>query len=143
MCDILAIDKPGHLDLVGPYKQIPTDDKDTTYICDNHHKDTNEGLHYFKFATKKEGKLILGGEKLLNNMIRFTRINFGTKIDAYISSSLNVDLLQDQDIFILDLYVEDLNSRDIALVDIEKGPNKNSKEESVQLGGNKCLDCPC
>ena len=57
-CVSLSLDKPEHLDLVGKYKQIPTDEIDTVDVCEKSHKDINEGLHYFKLVPKKDGKYV-------------------------------------------------------------------------------------
>ena len=59
-------------------------------FCENYHKDINEGIHSFQIVLKKDGKLILKGDTLLENMIRFTHRHVVTNSHAYIAYSLNV-----------------------------------------------------
>ena len=42
----LFLNKYEHLELVDKYKQRPTDEIDTDYVCYNYHKYINKGLHY-------------------------------------------------------------------------------------------------
>ena len=53
-------------------------------------------------------------------MIRFTHRHVGTNSDAYISSSLNIEVSQDQQQFFLSPHVEDLNTRYLALANVGK-----------------------
>ena len=46
-CVKISFDKPGRLDLVGQYKQIPIDDIYTDDVYDNYHKNINAGIQSF------------------------------------------------------------------------------------------------
>ena len=48
VCVKLSLDKPEHIELFVPYKQIPTDNIGTDDVFDNNNKDINEGIHYFQ-----------------------------------------------------------------------------------------------
>ena len=56
VCVNLVLDKYLHLELDGPYKQRPTYDRNNSGVCDNPHKDINEGLQSFQLVLKKYGK---------------------------------------------------------------------------------------
>ena len=73
---------------------------------------------------KKDGELIFKGELLLEHMIRFAQRNIGTNSDAYLSSSINADVSQDQQRFVLYPRVEEMNARDIVLAAVGKGAKK-------------------
>ena len=78
----------------------------------------------FSACAEKYGKLLFKGEKLLKNIIRFIHRNVGKNIGAYIYSSINVDMQQCKQIFVLNTRVEEMNARDIAMATVRKGPNK-------------------
>ena len=74
------------------------------------------------------------GAQLLEHMIRFTHITVGTNRDTYISSSLNVEVSQDQQQYLLYPCVEYLNYRYIELAAVGKGAKKkisNRKLDSL------------
>ena len=68
-------------------------------------------------------------------MIRFTNINVVTNSDAYIYSYLNVDMSKDQQRFVLNLRVEDLNTSYIALATVGKGSNKKTAKRKLEILG--------
>ena len=90
VCVNLVLEKPKHLYLVFQYKQIQIYEIYNAGVCDNNHKEINEGFHSFHIVPKKGGTLIMKGEYLLDHMIRFTHIIVGKNIDASFSYSIKV-----------------------------------------------------
>ena len=80
---------------------------------------------------KKDGELILKLEKLLENIIRFNQRHDGTNIDAYISYSINIEVKQYQQLFVLNTHVWYLNARYIALVAVGKGAKKKTTKRNI------------
>ena len=56
VCVKIALVKLEHIELVGQYKHIPTDDIDTTDVYDTNHKDITECLHSFHLVPPNYGK---------------------------------------------------------------------------------------
>ena len=72
---------------------------------------------------------------MLEHVIRFTHRHVGTNSYAYIPSSLDVDVSQDQQWFVLNPRAKELNAKDLALDAVGKGNKKKiAKRELAILG---------
>ena len=52
VCVNLSLVKPEHLELVRTSEQTQTDETDNVNVCENSHKNINEGLHHFHLVPK-------------------------------------------------------------------------------------------
>ena len=72
---------------------------------------------------------------MLQHSFRFTHRNVGTNRDAYIPPSLNFEVSEDKQRFVLNPCVEDPNTRVLALAAVGKGArNKITKRKLDSLG---------
>ena len=64
-------------------------------------------------------------------MIRFTHINVVTNSDAYIYSSINIEVPQDQKRFFFNPRVEDMSYRVLELAAVGKGSKKKTAKRDL------------